>query len=127
MKCPRCLSALNEVDIKEGNFSIKVDQCTSCKGAWFDAGELNMIENIVEPVFLETRKIPSKYDQLTPLDCPYCDLHPMMEKAQHPRDEEVIMDYCDTCGGVWLDAGELEAIQRENWWTSLYNLIKKMS
>ena len=50
-----------------------------------------------------------------------------MEKKQHPRDEEVIIDYCDTCGGVWLDAGELEAIQKENWWISLYNLIKKIS
>ena len=26
------------------------------------------------------------------------------------RQEEVVIDRCDTCGGVWLDAGELELL-----------------
>ena len=30
------------------------------------------------------------------------------------RHDEVVIDRCDTCGGVWLDAGELEQIVRED-------------
>lgn len=26
------------------------------------------------------------------------------------RQEEVVVDRCDTCGGIWLDAGELELL-----------------
>ena len=29
------------------------------------------------------------------------------------RHEEVVIDRCETCGGVWLDAGELEQIISE--------------
>jgi hypothetical protein len=32
------------------------------------------------------------------------------EEAQKRGDQPVTMDRCDTCGGVWLDAGELEQI-----------------
>ncbi|MBC7929630.1 MAG: zf-TFIIB domain-containing protein [Rubrivivax sp.] len=31
------------------------------------------------------------------------------------RQDEVVIDRCDTCGGVWLDAGELELLtERED-------------
>ena len=28
------------------------------------------------------------------------------------RQEEVVIDRCDTCGGIWLDAGELELLTK---------------
>lgn len=33
------------------------------------------------------------------------------------RHEEVVIDRCETCGGVWLDAGELELLTKrpEGW------------
>ena len=49
-----------------------------------------------------------------------------MKKADHPRDENVILDYCESCSGIWLDGGELTAIQKETWLTSLFNLFKKL-
>jgi Zn-finger nucleic acid-binding protein len=30
------------------------------------------------------------------------------------RHDEVVIDRCDTCGGVWLDAGELELLTKHN-------------
>jgi hypothetical protein len=35
------------------------------------------------------------------------------------RHDEVVIDRCDTCGGVWLDAGELEQLtKRASGWFS---------
>ena len=38
------------------------------------------------------------------------------------RHEEVVIDRCETCGGVWLDAGELEQLtkQTEGGWFSRF-------
>jgi Zn-finger nucleic acid-binding protein len=66
-------------------------------------------------------------DQLLPMYCPYCDLHPRMDKAEHPRDAKVIMDVCEHCSGIWLDGGELEAIQKESWWSAVMGLLGRMS
>jgi len=127
MNCPRCKTDLQKVVIPELNKSIEVDQCNNCKGIWFDYGELQSIEKVVEPVLFEFRKIPRKNDQLIALNCPFCDLHPRMNKAEHPRDHKVVMDVCEHCNGIWLDGGELEAIQKENWWSAITGLIRKIS
>lgn len=44
--------------------------------------------------------------------CPRCD-----GTLQEARFEEVAIDTCDKCGGVWLDSGELEQLtKRESGW-----------
>lgn len=95
-------------------FSMAVEKCESCGGHWFDRGELERIENIVEPTLIDFNRLPSKKKQLIPLYCPDCEDHPMMQKTEHTRDHHVIMDFCPECNGIWLDGGELEAIQKEN-------------
>ena len=39
------------------------------------------------------------------MNCPRCSspLHPRVKKG-------VEIDYCNSCGGIWLDAGELDKI-----------------
>jgi uncharacterized protein len=37
-----------------------------------------------------------------------------MEKLTSSREVRVLLDTCDECGGVWLDGGELRAIQQES-------------
>ena len=39
IKCPRCGSGLTEREFQ----NVKLDACTSCKGVWFDSGELELI------------------------------------------------------------------------------------
>ncbi len=39
MHCPKCGMELIEVDYK----GVKVDECSSCRGVWFDAGELSAV------------------------------------------------------------------------------------
>lgn len=124
MNCPRCKSSLQEETIKDINVSIQVDCCIDCGGKWFDKGELAKVEGLIEPTILEIRKIPNKTDQLTPLQCPSCDSKHFMQKVEHRRDKKVIIDYCTSCKGIWLDKGELEAIQKENYLITIGKLLK---
>lgn len=124
MNCPRCNTDLVKETIKDINVQFEIDKCPSCDGVWFDEGELAKIDRVVEPIFLEIRHIPTQGEQLQGLYCPACYDHPLMEKAEHPRDNKVIIDFCDSCKGIWLDKGELEAIQKENWWITVGNFFR---
>ena len=46
MKCPKCGTDLMEIDFK----SIKIDECSSCRGMWLDAGEFDALAKIEKPV-----------------------------------------------------------------------------
>ncbi|HEV8428392.1 MAG TPA: zf-TFIIB domain-containing protein [Pyrinomonadaceae bacterium] len=42
------------------------------------------------------------------MKCPRCD-----GSLKENKFEEVLIDTCDKCGGVWLDSGELEQLTRK--------------
>ena len=128
LKCPRCHSPLSNDSLEEFKQNISastigVDECKECRGIWFDKGELEKVHDIIDVTFIEIRKIPSKEEQYLPLTCPKC-TNIVMEKVQNTRDKKVIMDVCPNCKGVWLDGGELKAIQEENLFLTLFNTIK---
>ncbi len=126
LDCPRCKSSLVKRTIKEVQHSIEVDHCDDCGGTWFDESELESIEHVSKPTVWEIRRIPRSIDQLAGLYCPTCEDHPLMAKAEHDRDQKVILDFCDSCKGIWLDKGELEAIQEENWITTIVELSSRI-
>lgn len=126
MNCPRCQVELTIETVRERHATLEIDRCPSCEGIWLDKAEMQKLEAIVEPVFLEMRKIPGSIDQLAGLYCPSCSGKVLMEKADHPRDEKVVVDYCSKCGGAWLDKGELRAIQQENIFLSIYQLLRDL-
>lgn len=119
MDCPRCNKLLQTEIIKDIKENIEVDTCSTCGGIWFDHRELSKIDKIAEPTFFEIRKIPKTKEQMKILHCPSCNDSIELHKAEHPRDKKVIIDYCPNCKGIWLDKGELEAIQKENWFTTI--------
>ena len=43
--------------------------------------------------------------------CPRCD-----GNLKESKFEEVLIDTCDKCGGVWLDSGELEQLDPQRGW-----------
>ena len=47
--------------------------------------------------------------EVGPRSCPVCEL---LLKKQTLRSVET--DHCDSCGGVWLDAGKLELLTEQN-------------
>lgn len=49
----------------------------------------------------------AKAAEAVALECPRCD-----GKLERVINEGVEIDVCNTCGGVWLDAGELEQLSK---------------
>lgn len=45
MRCPKCGGQMQEKSLE----NVMVDQCTSCKGVYFDAGELEMLVKHAKP------------------------------------------------------------------------------
>ena len=123
LDCPRCEIELVTETKVEPKQSLEYHSCSLCEGIWVSKEVLNYLERIQEPVAIEILDIDKKLDQLIGLDCPSCGENHLMKKAEHPRDERVIMDYCETCEGVWLDKGELRAIQQEGILTALAKLL----
>ena len=124
MICPRCKKLLSNKTIIDFKYFLNLDYCSSCGGIWFDKGELTRFEKTIEPTFIEVRKIPNKHDQLETLYCPSCANPQTLQKAEHFKDKNVIIDYCPVCKGIWLDKGELEAIQKENWLIIIGRIFK---
>lgn len=121
MNCPKCVGRLEERKVGQ-NDSITIDRCFACGGLWFDKNELFRVikKNIVDTVEseLESEKI-SDEELLIELDlnkaeiiCPRCQGNKKMVKMQSPRNNRVTIDYCESCQGIWLDAGEYNAMSK---------------
>ncbi len=116
MKCP-----FNEIDLVKEVYEadIEIDRCPKCRGLFLDAGELEKIQQTQEvdystrlkaSINLEAAKFNHER-QLgeTPVACPSCAA--VMEKQEHGFNKLVVIDFCPACRGLWLDEGELEALE----------------
>lgn len=54
-------------------------------------------------------KIAEEESKPLELDCPKCD-----GKLHEVTFEQVIIDVCDKCQGIWLDAGELALVSHKD-------------
>ena len=112
MNCPRCQNELTQEHIKDLNNQIPHHKCGNCEGIWISASNLTILEKVTDIKLLEIKQVPSDKEQRVPLKCPvHNDL--TMDKFKHPKDSAVIYDQCSSCQGIWLDKGELKAIQEE--------------
>jgi Zn-finger nucleic acid-binding protein len=127
MQCPRCQQPLKRRTIAEPAYRLVIDACPGCGGLWFGPDQLRELEKIIEPTWIEIRDIPGAKEQMEVLACPACPTPVSMQKAEHERDRKVILDYCPDCRGIWVDHGELEAIQKENWLITVGRILRFIS
>jgi hypothetical protein len=62
--------------------------------------------------------IEAKAAGLSSMDCPRCD-----GSLKENKIDEVSIDTCEKCGGVWLDSGELEQLtkkEKTGWFGKLW-------
>jgi Zn-finger nucleic acid-binding protein len=93
--CPGCGEAMHEMQEE----SVVVDFCAACGGLWLDQGELAA----------KGAKLPEKLAPVTPgtgRSCPRC-----MKPLGTFHAGEVEVDSCASCGGLYLDRGELERLR----------------
>jgi Zn-finger nucleic acid-binding protein len=113
MKCPACFNELTQLQVGK----LVVDVCQGgCGGIWFDAFELQQVDEEHESAGEPLMQIPKDkrvvVDSVRKRDCPRCNgvkLHRHFFSAKR----KVEVDECPNCGGYWLDAGELAAIRAE--------------
>lgn len=112
MKCPACYNDLTQLQVG----ALTIDVCQDgCGGIWFDAFELQKVDEVHEPgePLLDLRRDESlTLDLARKRECPRCDgvkLHRHFFSARR----QVQVDECPNCGGYWLDAGELAQIRAE--------------
>jgi len=111
MNCPACGAQL----IAFGVEGLVVDVCRDgCGGIWFDNFELNKVDEAHEKLgeaLIALDFNPSATVLRDKRPCPKCTGITMLQHKFNP-DKAVIIDECPSCGGVWLDGGELADIRR---------------
>ena len=113
MRCPACGHVLSGVTVG----GINVDVCRGgCGGIWFDRYELIKVDESHESAGEELLHIERAADvnvgHNKRTSCPKC---PGMVMLRHffSVKRQVAVDECPSCGGYWLDVGELAAIRTE--------------
>jgi len=110
MKCPACGSEMVEKDFG----GVLVDVCDAgCKGIWFDWMELGKLDESNEGMgqaLKEALEHPRANDENRgSINCPKCGV--AMKQHRYKSSKEVNVDECYSCGGFFLDSGELKAIR----------------
>jgi Zn-finger nucleic acid-binding protein len=116
MNCPHDRTPLESRDYEA---SIQVDECSSCGGRFLDQGELSKIQETVErdysdrlknlPDLVGSAHAAALASSKPPIECPKCSV--AMERREHGYTSQILVDVCPQCRGVWLDRGELEALE----------------
>jgi len=91
----------------------ELDYCPNCRGAWFDAGELELL--------LEKSGFAAEIPYLRSLlgsksvttaekrrRCPVCGRN--MKKVNVSDGRDILIDACERGDGVWFDGGEVDAV-----------------
>lgn len=104
--CPRCGVRTNpvKVDTPKGR-QMEVDACPQCHGLWLDTGELKKVLGDRKLSDHLTKEIGIKTE--SPLLCPRDGGLMDIEIA-----DEIEVDVCLKCFGVWLDSGELAGLHQ---------------
>jgi len=113
MKCPACRNTLTQMVAGD----ITVDACKGgCGGIWFDNFELRKVDEPHESagaILLDIeRNERTTIDHSKRRGCPKCEKMIMMRHFFSVK-KQVSVDECPTCGGYWLDVGELAMIRKE--------------
>lgn len=106
MDCPVCGVPLIVAE-RDG---IELDSCPSCRGLWFDVGELSLLAEkagrtltVAEDGALEAAQTDEK-----PRRCPRC--RRKMEKVYLGKAPRVMLDRCRRGHGLWFDHGEVGSL-----------------
>ena len=97
--CPRCNIETERKEIEVFGPNIFIDMCYKCGGIWLDDGELKKLlkDNKLSDYLTEDIGTKSR----SKLVCPRCGGLMDIEHA-----DDIDVDVCLTCHGVWLDKGE---------------------
>jgi Zn-finger nucleic acid-binding protein len=111
MICPVCKYAMIVVEYH----NIELDYCHSCKGVWFDSGELELLlksHELEEPntFFTDILNSQEAVSSEKKRNCPVCGRK--MKKTAIDGQPEILIDVCRDKHGLWFDGGEVAQLIR---------------
>ena len=107
--CPRCGEALSAGALEE----ISVEYCGACRGILLPSEDFAYLVQLRRSGYSgpDARPRPlSREDLETRIDCPGCGRTMEVHPYYGPGNQ--VIDSCHPCRLVWLDTGELAAIER---------------
>jgi Zn-finger nucleic acid-binding protein len=107
IKCPKCEVFMRQEEIEVSGPNIVIDHCQLCGSYWFDKGELN--KYLKDRIPDKLLKKASGLGSWGKTECPRCK---GVISIKFINDLEV--DHCEHCGGLWLDHGELKKLQESD-------------
>lgn len=103
MVCPRCKKSLTS-ETREGE---KILVCKSCGGMWLHRHQLNnLLKESGGDVELCSFDTHPHSDKRHVINCREC-RDVKMKKINFLDYSDIVMDYCPSCGSLWLDKNEL--------------------
>ena len=115
MKCPICERIL-KAETYEG---IQLDFCPNDCGVWLDDKELTHVvktqdesfdKNMIQKVLAKTQKVGiPEHEHARIVKCIKCSTE--MTPTNYSFNSGIIVDHCPDDCGVWLDRGEIDALQ----------------
>lgn len=124
MKCAKCEETM--VELKYGD-DISVMRCQGCGGlfAHRDTIALMKAENLTDSVldFGDT-KVGQKFNQIRNIQCPKCATQ--MDKIRDRQQVHITLEYCNQCGGIWLDAGEFTDLKHHTAMDHVKDLLARL-
>ncbi len=108
--CPVCSQPMRERKV----YTIAVNGCDRCGGAWFDHHELTELAKtdlqVLGRLDAEFRPVdPETHGPIMSRRCPGCAITLEPKELRHAPG--VTVDVCPRCCGIWLEDTELTAIQ----------------
>lgn len=109
-RCPVCRTQTHLTKYE----GVPIHNCGSCGGYWVTDFKLERIlgsrEMVMpEPVKQRMMDLAEQHDSMGRLLCMNCGVEMKKERFKHWDD--IQLDRCPRCDGVWLDCGELEKCQ----------------
>lgn len=109
MICPVCKKDMFVLEYKR----IELDYCQSCKGVWFDSGELELLLEAggvknVSTSLSDVLKFTEAQTAEKKRHCPICARN--MKKVKIGGEAGVMIDACIQNDGLWFDSGEVTSI-----------------
>lgn len=103
--CPKCDGKVEKFDVDE---RVTLDLCNKCHGLWFDAGEIKDYFELTEDIPNLSQALASA--KPTGISCKMCSTgQQWVEMPYSPvalESGQLMIDYCQGCKGIWIDARE---------------------
>jgi Zn-finger nucleic acid-binding protein len=124
MDCPKCVGQLLPQSIQD---LTEVYRCNECAGIWCTPESLTSLQSVwMSEAILDTGdpRIGQKLDRLQTGICP--NGHGTMSHVRDADQIHIGYESCDTCHGVYLDAGEFTDLKHHTALDTLKKLVVRL-